>query len=117
MKGVFATEGAPIDGVYFCPTHPEHGIGRYKVESRFRKPNPGMILAAQHDFDLDLGASLLVGDKESDIQAGTTAGVGTTLLICDRDASRVATTASAVVRNPRDVIPFLTGPGPDAGSF
>ncbi|CAJ6561253.1 D-glycero-D-manno-heptose 1,7-bisphosphate phosphatase [Burkholderia pseudomallei] len=76
-----------------------------------------MILAAQHDFDLDLGASLLVGDKESDIQAGSTAGVGTTLLICDRDASRVATTASAVVRNPRDVIPFLTGPGPDAGSF
>ncbi|MBO3030407.1 D-glycero-alpha-D-manno-heptose-1,7-bisphosphate 7-phosphatase [Burkholderia pseudomallei] len=117
MKGVFATEGAPIDGVYFCPTHPEHGIGRYKVESRFRKPNPGMILAAQHDFDLDLGASLLVGDKESDIQAGSTAGVGTTLLICDRDASRVATAASAVVRNPRDVIPFLTGPGPDAGSF
>ncbi|MET5020364.1 HAD hydrolase-like protein, partial [Burkholderia pseudomallei] len=84
-------------------------IGRYKVESRFRKPNPGMIRAAQHEFDLDLGASLVVGDKESDIQAGSTAGVGTTLLKCDRDASRLATTASAVVSNPRDVNPILTG--------
>nr|WP_277627267.1 HAD family hydrolase [Burkholderia stabilis] len=117
MKGVFATEGAPIDGVYFCPTHPEHGVGKYKVESDFRKPNPGMILAAQRDFDLDLGASLLVGDKESDIQAGLTAGVGTTLLVCDKDVSRVATTANAVVRNPRDVIQFLMDSGPEAGSL
>ncbi|WP_175966658.1 D-glycero-alpha-D-manno-heptose-1,7-bisphosphate 7-phosphatase [Burkholderia sp. BCC0322] len=110
MKGVFATEGAPIDRVYFCPTHPEHGVGRYKVESEFRKPNPGMILAAQRDFDLDLGASLLVGDKESDIQAGLTAGVGTTLLVCEKSVSPAATTmANAVVRNPREVIQFLTG--------
>ncbi|KVH75307.1 HAD family hydrolase [Burkholderia cepacia] len=116
MKGVFATEGAPIDGVYFCPTHPEHGIGRYKVESEFRKPNPGMILAAQHDFDLDLGASLIVGDKESDIRAGLTAGVGKTLLVCDQDTPRVTTAANAVVRNPRDVIQYLTALGPESGS-
>jgi D-glycero-D-manno-heptose 1,7-bisphosphate phosphatase len=77
----FEENGARIAGVYFCPHHPTHGIGTYSRACDCRKPQPGMLLAAQREHDLDLGASLLVGDKWSDIDAGIRAGVGTTLLL------------------------------------
>lgn len=80
MLGVFQSKDAAIDKVYFCPSHPEHGIGKYKIDSPFRKPGPGMILQAAEELDIDLAKSILVGDKESDIQAGITAGVGCNLL-------------------------------------
>lgn len=82
MCGVFAEQGAPLDKVYFCPYHAEHGIGRYKIDSPFRKPRPGMILQAAQEFGVDLSASVLLGDNETDIQAGLAAGVGRNLLFC-----------------------------------
>ena len=75
MKQRFAHEGAPLDGVYFCPTHPTAGIGRYRVESAFRKPGPGMLLQAARELDIDLSRSTIVGDKASDMQAGAAAGL------------------------------------------
>jgi len=80
MVDVFAREGVVIDQVYFCPTHPEHGVGAYKVDSEFRKPGPGMILQGAMDHDVALERAMLVGDKESDIQAGMRAGVGCNVL-------------------------------------
>lgn len=77
----FAQQGVRIDGVYHSPYHPEHGIGRYRKESDCRKPNPGMILQAADEHQIDLSRSILVGDKESDIEAGQRAGVGTTVLV------------------------------------
>ena len=75
----FADEGAPIDAVYHCPTHPTAGIGAYRVDSPRRKPNPGMILEARDALGLDLDASILLGDKPSDVEAGLAAGVGLNL--------------------------------------
>jgi len=80
MLEQFRHRDAGISKVYFCPYHPEHGIGEYKRESPCRKPNPGMLLAAASDFDLDLAACVLVGDKASDVEAGRTAGVGCNVL-------------------------------------
>jgi D-glycero-D-manno-heptose 1,7-bisphosphate phosphatase len=76
MKAQFADEGVTVAQVYYCPYHPVHGIGKYKRDSYDRKPNPGMILQAARDFDLDLPNCILVGDKESDMKAAQTAGVG-----------------------------------------
>ena len=76
MHERFRERGVIIARTYHCPYHPTEGIGEYRRESFDRKPNPGMILRAQADFDLDLDRSVLVGDKESDIQAGRAAGVG-----------------------------------------
>lgn len=76
MLGEFATKGVHIERVYYCPFHPTAGIGEYKRESFDRKPNPGMILRARDEFGLDLAGSVLVGDKDSDIEAGRAAGVG-----------------------------------------
>jgi D-glycero-D-manno-heptose 1,7-bisphosphate phosphatase len=80
MCDVFASEGVVIDDVYFCPFHPQYGIGDYKVDADCRKPKPGMILQAAMEYNVDLRRSILVGDKESDIKAGVAAGVGCNLL-------------------------------------
>ena len=57
-----------IDAAYFCPDHPEKASNR-------RKPSPGMLFEAARDLDLSLGDCFMIGDKESDIEAGLNAGV------------------------------------------
>jgi len=72
----FEAEGAPITDVFHCPYHPEHGVGHYKNDSFDRKPNPGMLLRATEKYMLGLKHSIMIGDKDSDIQAARKAGVG-----------------------------------------
>lgn len=115
MCGVFSDKGVVIDKVYFCPFHPEHGVGRYKVDSPYRKPGPGMILQAAEEFGVDLPRSVLVGDKESDIQAGMAAGVGCKLMYCASGSGALKkTAASAVISSLSQVVPFLHGAYSDA---
>jgi len=59
-----------IDATYFCPDVP----GRH---STFRKPAPGMIVAATREHQIDLSGSFLIGDKEIDVECGHNAGVRT----------------------------------------
>jgi len=86
IKNRFAAENCPLTAIYSCPYHPIHGVGEYRQESSFRKPNPGMILAAQAEWSIDLSKSVLIGDKPSDIDAGIAAGVGTNLLVRARNS-------------------------------
>lgn len=81
MCAKFEEQGITISKVYYCPFHPERGVGPYRRESEDRKPKPGMILKASDEFTLNLDASILIGDKDSDVQAGRSAGVGTLLLM------------------------------------
>ena len=69
-----AAQGARIDAFYYCPHHPD-GQPPYRQACLCRKPAPGMLLQAAADFSLDLAASWLVGDHQSDIAAGIAAGV------------------------------------------
>ena len=77
----FDSQGINIAKVYYCPTHPSEGKGRFKVADFRRKPNPGMILEAGRDFNIDFSKSVLVGDKMSDVQAGLAAGVSVNILL------------------------------------
>jgi len=81
MKEQFEAAGAPLAGVYFCPHHPTEGIGEFRRPCDCRKPAPGMLLAAAHDLGLDLGESVLFGDKESDLLAARAAGVPERVLL------------------------------------
>lgn len=81
MKEQFAIHNAPLDAVYFCPHHPEYGIGAYKRMCNCRKPKPGMLLRAQNDWDIDMADSCFLGDKETDMQAGKAAGITRNILI------------------------------------
>ncbi len=75
----FSEAGAPITKVYFSPYHPTAGIGKYRKDDISRKPQPGMIMQAQKDLSINLEASVLIGDKQSDVIAGNAANVGTNL--------------------------------------
>ena len=103
MQGVFAERGAPLDGVYFCPDHPEHGIGPYKRDTAMRKPGPGMLLQAAAELQLDLARSMLVGDAESDIQAGRAAGLGRTVRFHAQAGALPATQADHTARRLDDI--------------
>jgi D-glycero-D-manno-heptose 1,7-bisphosphate phosphatase len=76
MRGHLAAEGAWIDAIYVCPfladaavpafAHPDHPD---------RKPNPGLVLRAIAELDLDPARTLLIGDKPSDLEAARRAGI------------------------------------------
>lgn len=80
--------GATLDAVYFSPFHPVHGVGAYRRESDCRKPAPGMLLQAAEEHGLDLGKSVLVGDRCSDLMAGQAAGVPDLFLFGTTEASK-----------------------------
>ncbi len=119
MSGVFRDRGTLISHVYHCPYHPECGLGIYKMDSRDRKPAPGMILQAAVDFGLDLVRSVLVGDRETDIQAGVNAGVGCNLLYLPERSSVADTTtvATSIVSRIFDVLAFLNAQAAKAESL
>jgi D-glycero-D-manno-heptose 1,7-bisphosphate phosphatase len=76
----FMYRGGKIHGIYFCPDHPEYGLGEYKRDSVMRKPSPGMILKAAEEHNVDLSRSVLIGDSIRDLEAGRAANVGCSLL-------------------------------------
>jgi D-glycero-D-manno-heptose 1,7-bisphosphate phosphatase len=81
MCARFEAERAPIARVYHCPFHPEHGIGSYRDDHPWRKPNPGMLLQAVSDLGLAPAHCALVGDQVSDIEAGAAAAIGLRILL------------------------------------
>lgn len=70
-----------IDGIYYCPYHPTEGIGLFRRNSAYRKPQPGMLIQAAKDHNIDLRSSYVIGDKKSDILAGQAAGCTTILVM------------------------------------
>lgn len=75
MSCEFANIGAHIDAFEFCPHHPDGLVARYRVLCNCRKPKPGMIKALLEQYPVDVGASFMIGDKQSDLAAAQAAGV------------------------------------------
>lgn len=77
METLLGKEGAYIDALYFCPHHPHRGyegeIPELKIECDCRKPKPGMLLKAAEDLNIDLRKSYMIGDSDSDVEAGKAA--------------------------------------------
>ncbi len=81
-KGIFGTEdylrfqdtlikklsskGIDILDSFYSPYHPEAAVSAYRKDSLLRKPEPGMILAAADKHHIDVGKSVMIGDKDSD---------------------------------------------------
>ena len=89
-----STVGVTLSGFYHCPHHPTEAEGEFRRQCDCRKPAPGMIRQAVLDHGIDLKTSLLVGDKDSDIEAGRAAGV--TRLFKVVDSPQTATPADDV---------------------
>jgi len=66
--------GEHLEALYYCPHHPREGNPPYRVACDCRKPQPGMLLRAAREHDLDLKHSWMVGDSLVDLEAGSAAG-------------------------------------------
>ena len=81
MDRLLAQEGAHIDGLYYCPHHPEAKEMQYRIDCNCRKPKTGMLLQAADEMNLDLSLSFVVGDRWSDIKCADRAGCSSVLVL------------------------------------
>jgi D-glycero-D-manno-heptose 1,7-bisphosphate phosphatase len=75
-----AKSGVLLDAIYHCPHHPDGIVPELAIRCDCRKPQPGMLLQAAKDLELDLQSSWFVGDILDDIEAGNRAGCRTVLV-------------------------------------
>ncbi len=80
LEELLSDEGTHLDRIYYCPYHADGVIEKYRKESDWRKPNPGLILKAGQEMDLDISRSWCIGDRQTDIEAGHRAGCRTILI-------------------------------------
>lgn len=74
LQAELSALGAPLDGFYYCPHHPEGVVPGYRQACRCRKPEPGLVERAARDLDLDVPRSFVVGDKWLDVELAARAG-------------------------------------------
>ena len=78
METLLGQAGAYLDAIYLCPHHPNKGyegeVPELKIDCDCRKPKPGMLLKAAEDLNIDLSQSYMIGDSDSDVEAGNAAG-------------------------------------------
>ena len=98
MRAELRKVGAHIDDVEFCPYHPEGVVDRYRRHSDLRKPGPGMLLEAARALNLDLGRSIMVGDRITDLQAGENAGAPTVVHVLTGYGDKERPTIAAKLR-------------------
>ncbi|MGH3182291.1 MAG: D-glycero-alpha-D-manno-heptose-1,7-bisphosphate 7-phosphatase, partial [Streptosporangiaceae bacterium] len=75
-----AAQGAKLDGIYYCPHHPEGTVAGYAEACTCRKPQPGMLLRAAHELGLNLSSSWVVGDRRYDVAMAHAAGAKAVLV-------------------------------------
>lgn len=80
LESLLAAEDAYLDKIYYCPHLPEGTVSEYSGPCACRKPEPGMLLRAAQELDLDLKHSFMIGDKATDVEVGQRAGTQTILL-------------------------------------
>jgi D,D-heptose 1,7-bisphosphate phosphatase len=85
METLLGQQNAYIDALYFCPHHPDGGYPEerkeYKIKCNCRKPAPGLLLRAADEMNIDLSQSYMIGDRDSDVEAGQNAHVKASLKI------------------------------------
>ncbi len=84
METLLGNDGAYIDGLYYCPHHPDKGfageVKELKIDCDCRKPKIGLLLKASKDFNIDLSESIVIGDSTLDIKMGENAHMGSILV-------------------------------------
>jgi D-glycero-D-manno-heptose 1,7-bisphosphate phosphatase len=76
-----AREGARLDGIYYCPHHPQGETSLYRLDCTCRKPRPGLLHRAAAEHSLDFKQSFVVGDSVSDLKAARQVGAKAVLVL------------------------------------
>ncbi|MEA1892978.1 MAG: HAD family hydrolase [Campylobacterota bacterium] len=97
MVDEFLDKHIVVQNIYHCPHHPD-----ITGSCRCRKPNSGMLMDAKRDFDIDLQNSIIVGDKERDIEAGLNAGLCETYFF-DENKKIKSSKATKIVSRLEDI--------------
>ena len=105
LRWELAHQGAYLDAIYYCLHHPQAQVESLRESCECRKPQPGLLLRAARELDIDPTRSYMVGDLPTDVEAGLAAGCRTILLSDDDDPPEnghrphvVATDLAAAVR-------------------
>ena len=100
-----ARQGAHLDAIYYCLHHPQAQVESLRASCDCRKPQPGLLLRAARELDIDLACSYMVGDLPTDVATGLAAGCRTILLsdaedppLTGHQPHLVATDLAAAVR-------------------
>jgi len=89
MTSYLSAQGVTITATYYCPHHISGTIAKYTRACDCRKPGPALLLQAASEHGLSLSESIMIGDKDSDIEAARAAGVGIAYLIDAKHSSQV----------------------------
>ena len=113
MRRQLAGDGAEVDAIAYCPHHPDHGEPPFRQDCACRKPRPGMLHQAAEDLGIDLGRSVMVGDKVIDLETGWNAGCRSILVRTgygDRACEEMA-------RETRERVDFVARDLPEAADW
>lgn len=128
MQQVLRLHDAAFDQICYCPHHPQAQLLRYRKACGCRKPAPGMLLKAAETLDIELGTSVMIGDRLGDLQAAENAGVPLRILAGGQPEALAHVPASAYVcadlqdaakflkKNYRRLSATLLPDGPRAGT-
>lgn len=100
-------EGVQISAFYYSPYHPEGTVFPYNCAHPSRKPQPGMLLQAEKDLNLDLSRSWMVGDSPVDIGVGRNAGCRTVLVLSGLGTKTMAQVIRGEVQMPDAIVPHI----------
>jgi D-glycero-D-manno-heptose 1,7-bisphosphate phosphatase len=97
----FSDEGIKILDVFFCPHGPESTCN-------CRKPKPGMLLEAKIKYNIDMGSSWIIGDKEADVSAANASGISNTILVkTGHDIDEANSRAEFILKSIKDSIGII----------
>lgn len=98
-----------VDGVYYCPHHPEGKVSEFSKYCNCRKPDTGLMQKACLDYNIDMSKSYMIGDRASDILAGQKAGLKTILLETGYGTKRLeqSVTADYIFKDLKEAVKIL----------
>ena len=104
--------GARIDGFYYCPHYPTGVVEKYRTACECRKPQPGLLVKAANDLDLELARSFVVGDRWHDLEAGQRVGARGVLVRTgygktEEASPKAHVTPSAIVGNVMEAVSWI----------
>jgi D-glycero-D-manno-heptose 1,7-bisphosphate phosphatase len=112
-----AAAGVRLDGIYFCPHHPDAKVEKFPRACDCSKPKPGMVLQAERDLDLALPRSFVIGDRWRDLEMGQRAGQRGLLVRAGYGGTQALSTpdglkAEAILANAREAANWVVRHAP-----